>query len=385
MNVAHVCATYPPYQGGTGRVCQEQCRGLVARGHKVTVYTVANQDGTVYELSAGEPFVIRYATMLRWGNAALPLRQLWCKRHDLLHFHYPYYGGGDLAWIRALIGRIPYVVTYHQDVRLQGAWNAVAKVHHMMAGRWLLAGARAVMATTDDYVQHSKLRPLWQSGSDRVVVVPHGVDIERFSPGAGLEAARAVLGWDRAGRVILFVGALDTAHYFKGVPVLLEALARLDDTTVRGVIVGRGNLLPQLRERAIYLGVADRVLFATDVDDQELPLYYQGSDVTALPSLTQGEAFGMVLLESLACGTPVVASDIPGVRSVVRNTGGGMLVPAGDAKALAQQLGQLLSEEPLRLEMGKRGMARVREYYTWSYVLDRLEAVYQDVVDGKYG
>ncbi|MCL5946658.1 MAG: glycosyltransferase, partial [Chloroflexi bacterium] len=179
-------------------------------------------------------------------------------------------------------------------------------------------------------------------------------------------------------------GALDTAHYFKGVPVLLEALARLDGETVRGVIVGRGDLLPQLRERARYLGLAERVVFATDVDDQELPLYYRGSDVTVLPSLTQGEAFGVVLLESLACGTPVVASDIPGVRSVVRDTGGGMLVPAGDVEALAKRLGQLLSEESLRLEMRKRGLACVRECYTWSHVLDRLEMVYQDVLAGEY-
>ncbi|MCL4541536.1 MAG: glycosyltransferase family 4 protein [Chloroflexi bacterium] len=385
MNIAHVCATYPPYQGGTGRVCQEQCRGLVARGHEVTVYTVTDRGSTVYELSVGEPFVVRYATILRFGNAALPLDQLWCKRHDLFHFHYPYYGGGDFAWVRALVGRIPYVVTYHQDVKLQGALNAIAKAHHATAGRFLLAGARTVMATTVDYAQHSKLRPLlWRSGVPRVIAIPHGVDMERFSPGPGQDAARAALGWNRTDRVVLFVGALDTAHYFKGVPVLLEALARLNGETVRGVIVGHGDLLPQLRERARHLGLAERVVFATDVDDQELPLYYRGSDVTVLPSLTQGEAFGVVLLESLACGTPVVASDIPGVRSVVRDTGGGMLVPAGDVEALAKRLGQLLSEESLRLEMRKRGLARVRECYTWSHVLDRLEMVYQDVLAGEY-
>lgn len=372
MRIAHITATYPPYRGGTGRVCADQASELSRRGHQVTVYSPSADRKRSAE--AGAPRVVRLPTWLRVGNAALATGRP-APRPDLIHLHYPYYGGGDLAWLDARARRIPYVVTYHQDVVLPGAFGVVARRHHALVGRRLLDGARLIMATSLDYARHSRLAPLLSRG--KVVELPNGVDITRFHPGPDDTALRAAHGIGGDERVILFVGSLDRAHAFKGVDVLLRAFARLHDLPVRLLIVGRGDMRPRYQAEAATLGVASRVRFDDAVADEDLPAHHHLADVLVLPSTTCGEAFGVVLLEAMAGGVPVVASDLPGVRSVVTRTGGGLLAPPGDAGSLAAALRRLLTDECLRQALGRRGRAGVERLFTWPTIIDDLEGLYR--------
>lgn len=373
MRIAHITATYPPYRGGTGRICADQADELRLRGHQVTVYCPSPDRRRRVE--AGPPEVVRLPTWFRVGNAALAPGHLDMARPDLIHLHYPYYGGGDLAWLAAQVRHIPYVVTYHQDVELPGAFGVVARRHHALIGRRLLAGARLVMATSLDYARHSRLAPLLGRGN--VVELPNGVDTRRFHPAPADRALRAAHGIGDGERVVLFVGSLDRAHYFKGVDVLLRAFAMLGALPARLLVVGRGDLRPQYQAQAAALGIMERVCFDDGVADAELPAHHRLADVLVLPSTTRGEAFGVVLLEAMAGGVPVVASDLPGVRSVVTSTDGGLLAPAGDADATAAALRLLLTDERLRQDMGRRGQAAVGRLYAWPRVIDELEAIYR--------
>jgi glycosyltransferase involved in cell wall biosynthesis len=372
VRIAHITATYPPYSGGTGRVCADQASELSRRGHQVTVYCPSADRKRRVE--AGSPRVVRLPTWLRVGNAALATGRP-APRPDLIHLHYPYYGGGDLAWLDAQVRRIPYVVTYHQDVALPGAFGVVARRHHALMGWRLLAGARLIMATSLDYARHSRLAPLLGRGN--VVELPNGVDITRFHPAPDDAALRAAHGIGNNERVILFVGSLDRAHAFKGVDALLRAFARLHDLPVRLLIVGRGDLRPRYQAQATALGIIHRVGFDEAVADEDLPAHHRLADVLVLPSTTCGEAFGVVLLEAMAGGVPVVASDLPGVRSVVTRTGGGLLAPPGEADALAAGLRRLLIDENLRQAMGRRGRAGVERLYAWPKIIDELEGLYR--------
>ena len=373
MNIAHVTATYPPYSGGTGRICADQADYLTRRGHDVTVYCPAPGRSRMTE--AGPPMVIRLPTLLRVGNAAVAPGHVGIARPDLLHLHYPYYGGGDLAWLDAMLRRIPYVVTYHQDVELPGALGIIARRHHALIGRRLLACARVVMATSLDYARASRLATLMDDPG-KVVEVPNGVDTTRFQPAPANIALRTEHGVAAGERVVLFVGSLDSAHYFKGVDVLLQAFSTLGDLAVRLLIVGRGDLRPRYQRRALELSIGDRVLFDDNVNDEQLPAHHRLADVLVLPSTTRGEAFGVVLLEALAGGAPVIASDLPGVRSVVTKTGGGLLVPPNDPDALATTLRAFLADDAGRQEMGRRGRAAVERLYAWPTVIDELETQY---------
>jgi glycosyltransferase involved in cell wall biosynthesis len=378
VKIAHVTATYPPYSGGTGRICADQAGFLSRRGHAVTVYCPAT--GRTGVTQAGPPRVVRLPTWLRVGNAAVAPGHLGIARPDLLHLHYPYYGGGDLAWLDAMLRRIPYVVTYHQDVELPGAFGIVARRHHALLGRRLLAGARVVMATSLDYARSSRLATLMDEPG-KVVEVPNGVDTTRFRPGPADIALRAAHGIVAGERVLLFVGSLDSAHYFKGVDVLLQAFSTLGDFPVRLMIVGRGDLRPRYQRNAVELGIGDRVFFDDSVDDEQLPAHHRLADVLVLPSTTRGEAFGVVLLEALAGGVPVIASDLPGVRSVVTKTGGGLLVPPNDPGALVTALRALLADDAARQAMGRRGRDAVERLYAWPKVIDELEAQYRRALE----
>jgi glycosyltransferase involved in cell wall biosynthesis len=376
LRIAHVTATFPPYRGGTGNVCLQNARELARRGHEFHVYTAAIAGAPAEEARDGF-FVHRLNPLLQVGNAPV-LPQLLRSLHgfDVIHLHYPFFGG-EITALAAKLARAPLLITYHQDVLLGGTLGVVAKALEMTAGRLALRAAARLLFTSYDYGQASRVRSLLRA--EQIGELSNGVDLERFSPSAPQIDVRARHQIGRSSRIVLLVAALDRAHYFKGVDIFLGALAQLPPDII-AVIVGDGDMLPSYRAEANRLGISARICFAGRASDQELPDYYRSADLTVLPSITMGEAFGLVLLESLACGTPVVASDLPGVRTVVADQLDGLLVPPSDTAALASAIKQILSDEQLRRAMGLRGRAKAEARYDWRLIGERLEAIYLEVL-----
>lgn len=213
-----------------------------------------------------------------------------------------------------------------------------------------------------------------------VTELPNGVDVQRFSPGSPDERLAGALGV--AGRkIVLFVGALDRPHYFKGVDRLLEATRLMDRDDLFLIVAGSGEMREEYRRKAEALGLSDRVAFPGYVPDEQLADYYRLADVTVLPSVTSGEAFGLVLLESLACATPVIASNLPGVRTVVADGVDGYLVTPGDVGDLASKLDRILTLPAAeRLAMGQAGRRKVEARYSWERIGDLLEGLYAQVM-----
>jgi glycosyltransferase involved in cell wall biosynthesis len=179
----------------------------------------------------------------------------------------------------------------------------------------------------------------------------------------------------------LFVGSLDRAHYFKGIDVLLDALAQTKPPNLRLLVIGEGDLRATYERRARNLGLAGTVRFAGRVSDAALARHYAAADLVVLASRTRGEAFGLVLLEAMAAGKPVIAADLPGVRAVVRDTQGGVLVPPGDAAALGAAFADLAADSARRAALGQAGRCAVIERYTWEPVVRRLEHAYHTALD----
>ncbi|HVM45918.1 MAG TPA: glycosyltransferase, partial [Candidatus Thermoplasmatota archaeon] len=167
------------------------------------------------------------------------------------------------------------------------------------------------------------------------------------------------------GRIVLFLGSLKATHRGKGLPVLMEAVRILRDEgreDVRLVVAADGEMEAEYMALAQRLGIRDVVIHAKGVPRDEVALYFAGADVFALPS-TWLEAFGLVLAEAMACGTPVVGSRIGGIPYVIGEAG--QLVAPGDAPALARALAAVLDDPELARELGKRGRARVEEMFRW--------------------
>ena len=160
---------------------------------------------------------------------------------------------------------------------------------------------------------------------------------------------------------------------------MLRALADLPD--VSAILVGTGELVPSYERLAVDLGLGRRVVFAGRVDKDALPAYYRAADLLVLPSETAGEAFGMVLLEAMACGRAVVASDLPGVRSVVSHGRDGLLVPPRNVDALGAAITEVARmPAEARMRMGLAGRAKVEREYDWARIGDLLESLYADAM-----
>ncbi len=379
MRIAHVTATFPPYRGGTGNVCYYNARELAQRGHDVTVFTAAMAGAPERETRDGFQ-IRRLRPLVRVGNApVLSQLLLALRRFDVIHLHYPFYGG-EITTLAARLNRTPLVVTYHQDVFQSGLLGLGASVLVRTLGRWTLRSANRLLFTSADYGQASYVRPMLAGREGVISELANGVDVAAFAPGPTPQHLRQRYGLHDGDQVALLVGALDQAHYFKGVDVFLQALSRLP-SHVHGVIVGDGDLRPAYQARATALGIANRVVFTGRAPAVELADHYRLADVTVLPSTTMGEAFGLVLLESLACGTPVIASTLPGVRTVVCDGVDGFLVPPGDAMALTRALAVLLAlSANERQAMGAAGRRRVEECYAWERIGTRLEQIYLSVI-----
>jgi glycosyltransferase involved in cell wall biosynthesis len=380
LRIAHVTATFPPYRGGTGNVCFHNAHELARRDHEVHVFTAAVAGTSHEEILAGVN-VHRLRPLVRVGNApVLPGLAPALRGFDVIHLHYPFFGG-ELTALAARLRRTPLVITYHQDVFLSGAMGLVEQALRRTIGWMALRSAARLLFTSLDYGRASYIRPLLRGHERRIDELPNGVDLDSFTPGVAAPELRARHCLAPGERVALLVAGLDRAHYFKGVGAFLAALAQLP-AHVRGVIVGDGDLRPAYAAAAQELGLGERVAFAGRVSDRELPDYYRLADVAVLPSVTMGEAFGLVLVEALACATPVVASDLPGVRTVVDPGVDGLLVPPGDSDALAAALTRVLGDERERCAMGRRGRAKVAARYGWPHIGARLDAIYQNVTAG---
>jgi glycosyltransferase involved in cell wall biosynthesis len=380
LRIAHITATFPPYRGGTGHVCYQNALHLARRGHQVTVFTAAPDQITRSpdEMDALEFEVCRLKPLLRIGNAPLLPGLVRLRGFDLIHLHWPFIFGAELTWLTALSRRIPVVITYHNDLIGDGARRALFQAYQAVAARLILFRASRVMPVSLDYAEHCQLAPLFRQAGRRVVEMSNGVDTSIFQPG-DRRSVRDRFGIAPDAPVILFVGALDRAHHFKGVDTLLQAFAQLERFEPRLLIAGDGDTRADYEAQARALGIADRVIFAGSIPHQALPPFYAACDVLALPS-SPPESFGLVLVEALACGRPVIASNIPGVRSVVRNGEDGWLIPPGDDRALTLAMQTALSDPARLTAMGEKGRTRVAAQYEWSALAAHLEQVYLDII-----
>lgn len=378
MRLAHITATFPPYYGGTGQVCYHNVLELAQRGHKVTVFTAAYPPGDFAYPATLQ--VRRLPVALRVGNAPLLPGLAQLRHYDLVHLHFPFYFGAELVTLAALRRHMPLVITYHQDVLLKGPWQLYARWHAWWLGAWVLRSAARVLFTTLDYGRASAVRWLLQQRPQAVGELPNGVDVQRFRPDLPREVMRTRFGFAPEDVVLVLVAGLDRAHYFKGVTTLLRALAQVTASNVRLLVVGEGELRPRYAAQAAALGLGERVTFAGRVSDAELPLCYAAADIGVLPSHTQGEAFGMVLLEAMACGKPVIASNLPGVRTVVRDGETGLLCQPGMVADLAAKIQSLAAAPAHRLTLGRQGRRHVAVRYTWPRIGVQLENIYGAVL-----
>jgi D-inositol-3-phosphate glycosyltransferase len=388
--------------GGMNVYVRDLSRELASRGHLVDVYTrsqdsslphISNRLGhgaRVIHIPAGpeHPYNkhLVYDHLPEFVSGVLAQAKTDAIQYDVLHSHY---------WLSGAVARelrqswsAPIVHMFHTLGEMK---NAVAQrpeeretAHRIAVERDIVRFADTLVAATP--VEEEQLVRLYEADPGRIRVIPPGVDTERFHPiPQALAKDNISLCPDCC--IILFVGRIEP---LKGIDSLIRAIAqvvaklpelreRLRVPIIGGALdrIHEDDEMVRLQELREELGIGDVVTFIGAKDQDLLQYYYSAAQMVVMPS--DYESFGMVALEAMACGTPVIASDVGGLSYLVKHGRTGYRVPARDSQALAAKITRLLTDEGLRRRIGQRA-ACWAESYAWPRIADRIEVLYTQVM-----
>jgi glycosyltransferase involved in cell wall biosynthesis len=364
LKVLHVGKFYPPHPGGMESHLQTLCEEL-SRSIEVQVL-VANERWRSERSVQGRVELVRLATVLRLhGTPIVPLmaRAMRRARPDVVHLHFP----NPMAALACVVSRldVPIVVTWHSDVVRQ--WRAAAAFAPLLS--LLLRRCSAIIVGSTAYIETSAVL---SARRNLCRVIPFGIRADAFEHP---DATRVADLRRRYGeRIVLGVGRL---IYYKGFEHLVRAMA---DVQATALIAGDGPLSAALADEAARIGIANRVVLLGRVNQADLKACYHACDVFVLPSVERSEAFGIVQLEAMACGRPVVNTRLDSAVPHVSLDGlTGSTVPPGDSAALAAALRSLLDDPARRASMGAAARHRVREEFSSELMARRTLEVYREV------
>jgi lipopolysaccharide/colanic/teichoic acid biosynthesis glycosyltransferase/glycosyltransferase involved in cell wall biosynthesis len=367
LRVLHFGKYYPPSRGGIETVVETLCRG--ERESADSHALVINRKGpTRSEVVDGVP-VVRVGSVATIGAVSVaPMLPVWLARAraDVMVLHEP----NPMALVAYAMARprIPLVVWFHSEV-IRPLWK-YRLFYQPFLDFALRRASRIVVASPP-----MKDVPALAAHRDKCVVVPFGLTFDRYVMTPTAAASMDSIRRAAARPILLFVGRFVD---YKGVDVLLRAMRGIDADLM---LVGDGPRRQALQDLAFELGIADRVHFLGEVGEDSLLAWYHACDALVLPSVTRQEAFGMVQLEAMLCGHPVVSTDLgTGVAWVNQHERTGLVVPPGDADALHRAIARLLSDAELRKQLGRTARARVHEEFSDTRMCAETLAVYREAI-----
>lgn len=384
----HACPLAAPGEGKSGGmnvyVRQLAC-SLGGQGIKVDIFTRDHAECTsdiqeiganvrVVHLPGGSletPMEALFDTLPEFEQAMLAFQQENRLDYQVIHSHY---------WLSGWVGRslalrwqIPQVLTFHTlaSIKMQARAGEVEPLPRQQVERELMASAARIVAFSPH--ERDAMVRLYQADAGNIELIPCGVDLSLFKP-LDQQLARERLGLN-GGKVLLYVGRVEP---LKGLELLLRTAAQLQTCEdVRVLVVGgvteRDKEVDRIRDLARNLDVEDAFEFVGRVDQEELPLYYNAADVCVVPSYY--ESFGLAALESMACGTPVVATRVGGLSTIIQHGRTGYLKAWRCPEAFANSLEMIISSTRLQESMGLAARRRA-EGMSWDNVAGRIAGLY---------
>ncbi len=351
LNVLLVLTYYRPHTSGLTIYAERLARGLAARGHNVTILTSRfNRRLPAREVKEGVT-IVRAPVLFRISKGVIMptfglLAWKYVRWADVLSLHLPQFDAAGVA-LRGRLLKKPTLLTYHCDLKLPpGIFNrmvnATVRVMNNLAGTF----SHGVVAYTEDFAQHA---PFLQRFADKRHVIPPPVELPAMTK-SGVAAFAKMHNPEHKHPVIGMAARLAAE---KGVEVLLDAMPRILERYPDAHVLFAGQYQDVLAEEAYAQRLAPKIRryekmgkwqFLGVLDAMQMAAFYPNLDVLVVPSLNSTESFGLVQVEAMLCGTPSVASNLPGVRQPVLQTGMGEIAPIGDAEGLAEAILKVLDD-----------------------------------------
>jgi len=381
MRILTVLTYYRPHTSGLTMYAERMARAFARRGHAVTVLTSQdNRQLQRLECLDGVT-VVRVPALMRVSKGlimpAMPF-VAWrlARQADVIHLHMPQLDAAYIAWIGKIM-RKPVVLTYHCDLRLpQGLIHAIANKVSDVANHMAAWGSDAIISLTRDYAEHSKYLSRYPK---KLCVLDAPVELAPAGE-ADLQAFREKFHIQPGQRIIGMACRLATE---KGVEYLVQALPRVLQQVPQARVLYVGSYQNVVGEREY----ADRILPQIDslnghwsmlgyLSPVELTAFYKTCEILVVPSLNSTEGFGLVQVEAMSCGTPVIATDLPGVRVPVKISGMGKIVPVADAGAIAQAIQDILAD-PARY---RGNYAEIKHKYSPDVIAAGYEGLFEEIL-----
>lgn len=353
MKIAQVVCVYPPYAGGIGTSALKLQKTLSAK-YDSHVFTIRDKHGITEDDEKNN--IIRLKPFFKLGHGAILyslLKKL--RSFDVIYFHYPFFGTGIIIWLfKILHPKKKLIIHYHMDVHHKNILFKILSWPEEIIRKSLFKKSEIVVSASLDYIKHSQIKNIYKKYPEKFREIPFSVDTNEFKP----------LEIDKKENIILFVGGLDKAHYFKGVDILIKAISEIKNLDWQLRIAGDGELKNELQDLSRNLDIENKVIFLGKLDKKGLIENFQQAKALVLPSINSNEAFGIVLIEAMACGTPVIASDLPGVRTVFEDNKSGLLVAPKNIEDLKNKIELILKDEGRQKNMSQEAHKLVLARYT---------------------
>ena len=380
MRILTVLTYYRPHFSGLTIYAERLARALAARGHQVTVLTSRYAPDLPAHAQSDGVQIARLRVLARVSKGVLmPSMLFWAWKYarqaDLVHLHLPQLDAAPVAMISRLLGK-PVVVTYHCDLRLPaGLIHAVANQVSNLANHLSASLANRIVANSLDYAENSTFLRAYLA---KLHAIPPPVELSPVSA-QEMAAFRQKAGIQPGQRLIGMAARLATE---KGVEYLVQAMQRILARYPTARVLYQGQFQNVLGEEAYARKLAPLIeqlgehwTFLGNLSPVEMSAFFRTCEVTVLPSLNSTESWGMVQVESMSSGTPVVVSDLPGVRMPVKMTGMGRTIPPGDTAALAEAIGEVL-DHPEQYRGDAQAIAR---QFSPNQIAGQYEALFRQV------
>lgn len=386
LNILIVLTYYRPHTSGLTIYAERMAKGLAARGHQVTILTSRYNARLPAQEKLDGVKIVRVPVLFRISKGVIMptfgfLAWKYVRWADVISLHLPQFDAAGVA-LRGRWLRKPTVLTYHCDLKLPtGLFNKVVNqaVHLMndLAGRF----SDSVVAYTTDFAENS---PFFQKFQDKLHVIPPPVELPEMTK-SGIAAFRKMHNPEGKGPVIGMAARLAAE---KGVEILLDAFPAILDRYPDARILFAGQYLNVLAEQA-YADRLSSVIrryedqgkwkFLGVLDPLQMAAFYPNLDILVVPSLNSTESFGLVQVEAMLCGVPCVASDLPGVRQPVLQTGMGEISPIGDASELAYNIIKVLDDRKAYI----RPWSEVVQRFSTDKTIDSYEELFETLLTNK--
>ena len=378
---------YPPrIVGGIARVVHDLSKRLIKDGHEVTVVTYKEGNAPYYENDKGvqvyrvDNFMINPNNFIDWimqlnFNLIAKANEIMSKegKFDVIHAH---------DWLVAYAAKtlkasydIPIVSTIHatESGRNSGIHDEVQR--YINDTEWMLTYESTEVIVNSNYMK-CELQRLFGLPFEKINVVPNGINLTNFSNVEKDYDFRRQYALDNE-KIILFTGRL---VYEKGIQHLIAAMPKVLQGyhDAKLIIAGKGGMLDELRQQVRYLGIENKVYFTGYLDSKQIAKMYKCADVAVFPSTY--EPFGIVTLEAMLAGIPVVVSDIGGLNEIVEHGVNGMKSYAGNSNSIADSILALLYDKRLASEVVKNAKAKVKNEYNWAKIAQDTHFTYQKAI-----